>query len=122
MTGMTQVTKNIDEKRFELEKDGEVVGYADYIVGEGVVTLPHTFVEPSQRGHGIADQLVQAALDDIRSGGYRVEPQCSYVRAWIDRHPDYADLVAKPAGDDLAQAEEDAAEVIGLDVDSDPRI
>jgi predicted GNAT family acetyltransferase len=23
-------------------------------------------------------------------------PQCSFVRGWIERHPEYADLVAAP--------------------------
>ena len=40
--------------------------------------------------------LVQAALDDVRANSSRtVVPQCSYVRAWIERHPDYQELTAR---------------------------
>ena len=43
---------------------------------------------------GLGSRLVQAALDDVRGKGERVVPLCSFVRGWIERHPDYADLVA----------------------------
>ena len=38
--------------------------------------------------------LIRAALDATRAQGLTVEPQCPFVKSFIDRHPDYADLVA----------------------------
>lgn len=119
---MADVTKNTDEGRFEIRVDGELAGFADYRVGEmGVVVLPHTEVDPAFQGQGLAGQLVGFALDDIRAEGYRVEPACSYVRMWIQRHPEYADLVA----DDTtvrAPDEDDVEDVTGVNPASDPRI
>ena len=46
-------------------------------------------------GQGVAGQLARAALDDVRaSGKYRVVPRCPYIKKWIDKHPDYQDLLA----------------------------
>lgn len=85
-----------DERdRYELVLDGVVVGHADHHpVAEGVEVFPHTVVDPSHQGRGLAGVLVQAALDDARSRGVRVVPACWYVARWIERNPGYADLVA----------------------------
>jgi len=56
----------------------------------------HTEVDPDAGQDGLGSTLVRAALDDVRGRGGSVVAQCSFVRGWIQRHPDYADLVAAP--------------------------
>ena len=46
-----------------------------------------------REGQGIGKELELAALEDIRSKGLRVVPQCSFVEVYIRRHPEWADLV-----------------------------
>ena len=87
------VTDNDAASRWEARLEGQVVGYAAYEKQPGTVTLTHTVVDPAQEGHGLGGQLVRAALDDARAQGLRVVPVCAYARSWLDRHPDYADLV-----------------------------
>jgi uncharacterized protein len=58
----------------------------------GVVSFVHTFVPPALRGHGIAEQLVTAGLAWAREQGLRVVASCSYVAAYLDRHPEWNDL------------------------------
>jgi predicted GNAT family acetyltransferase len=41
----------------------------------------------------VGSRLVRGALDDVRAGGRRIRPLCPFVRAYVDRHPEYADLV-----------------------------
>lgn len=119
---MADVTKNTDKGRFEIHEGGELAGWIDYVVGDpGVIALPHTVVEERFEGRGLAGQLVQAALDDIRSQGYRVDPKCSYVQGWLEKHPEYADLV-DVADSDVDEAAETMADVTGVDPSSDPRI
>lgn len=89
------VTDNAELRRFEIRRDGELVGFADYHRDGDVVVLPHTEVDRAVAGRGIGGELVRAALDALRAQGVRVVPTCSFVRAFIDRHPDYADLVAR---------------------------
>lgn len=86
-----------DHHQYSIVEDGEVVGFAAYEVGDGEIRFTHTEVDPSHRGGGHASALVQHALDDVRSAHpeLTVVPQCSYVRAWIERHPDYQELTER---------------------------
>lgn len=58
-----------------------------------VMHLVHTGVPAAWQGHGIAAALVGAALAEARRQGWRVRPQCSYVRAYMRRHPETQDLL-----------------------------
>ena len=89
-----EVTRDDDRSRYELTLDGAVVGFADYVIDGERVVLPHTVVDPAHRGRGLAAELVQYALDDIRSGGRTVVPSCSYVAEYLAGHPEYGDLLA----------------------------
>jgi uncharacterized protein len=83
-----------DDHRFEArDAEGTVLGVAEYRRRPGVVVFTHTEVDPRQEGHGVGSALVRAALDAVRAAGDRVEPQCPFVRAFVEEHPDYADLV-----------------------------
>ena len=54
----------------------------------------HTEIDPAFEGHGVGSALAKAALDDVRAKGLKAVPLCPFIRTWIDRHPDYEDLVA----------------------------
>ena len=54
--------------------------------------IDHTFVDSSLRGQGVAEQLVRAAVDQIRAEGKQARVTCSYARAWFEKHPEEADL------------------------------
>jgi uncharacterized protein len=86
------VVDRAERSRFEILLDERAVGFADYSVRDGVMTMPHTVVEPAYGGRGLGGTLVQAALDSAREQGLRVRPICSFVAAFIDDHPDYAEL------------------------------
>jgi hypothetical protein len=60
-----------------------------------VMTITHTGVPAAVGGRGIASALVQAAFATARDEGWKVVPACSYAAAWIGRHPEYRDLVAR---------------------------
>jgi predicted GNAT family acetyltransferase len=54
----------------------------------------HTYVPHRARGGGLASRLTAHALAFARAGGYKVVPSCPFVAAYIDRHPEYRDLLA----------------------------
>ena len=62
------------------------------VVDADTLDFSSTYVEPGRRGRGLAAEVVRAALDHARREGKRVIPSCSYVRAYLLRHPEYADL------------------------------
>jgi predicted GNAT family acetyltransferase len=91
---MPTLRKNTADHRYEMmADDGQMIGFADYREQPGAVVLPHTVVEPGHEGQGLGGQLARFALDDIRASGRKVLPRCSFIAAWIQRHPDYADMV-----------------------------
>jgi uncharacterized protein len=83
--------------RYEARAADRVLGLAAYRRHGDRVVFTHTEVDPDAGGSGVGSTLVRGALDDVRAHGRRVVPRCSFVRAWIDRHPDYADLVDQQA-------------------------
>lgn len=89
-----EVRDNRGAGRYELVRDGEVIGFAPYREADGVVVVPHSEVTPSLRGQGLGAVLVSGLLDDLRARGLRVVPQCWYVAGFIDDHPQYRDLLA----------------------------
>jgi uncharacterized protein len=88
------VTDNPKRRRYEARIDGALAGFAAYdLAGERIV-FTHTEVDPQYEGRGVGSALAQFALDDVRAEGTRrVVPRCPFIKGWIDRHPDYADLV-----------------------------
>lgn len=87
------VSDNIAAHRYELLLDGELVGKLFYRANDDVVYLIHTEITPALEGHGLGEQLVSGALDDIRTRQLHLVPICPYVAAYIGRHPEYDDLV-----------------------------
>ena len=79
--------------RYEARVETELAGIAAYELTDGRITFTHTVVEDEFEGHGVGGQLARFALDDARSRGLKVRPLCPFIRGWIERHPDYADLV-----------------------------
>jgi predicted GNAT family acetyltransferase len=90
------VVDNPAADRFEIRLDGEVAGYAEYQRTGSTVLFTHTVIEPRFSGRGLGSILVRGALDAARSAQASVLPLCPFVRSYIERHPDYVDLV--PAG------------------------
>jgi uncharacterized protein len=87
------VVHNASEHRYEAVVDGHR-SVCDYEQEGDRMILTHTFVPPELRGRGIAEKLVRAALTDARASGQKVVPACSYVALFIQRHKEFADLVA----------------------------
>jgi predicted GNAT family acetyltransferase len=87
------VTDNKDLHRFEIRLDGELAGVANYREAGDVVTFTHTEVEDRFQGHGVAKELVGAALDSVRGRGESARPECPLVAEFIGEHPEYRSLV-----------------------------
>jgi uncharacterized protein len=83
-----------EASRYELRLDDKLVGLAVYRRREGRIAFTHTEVDPSCEGRGLGSRLVGAALDDARREGLEVVPLCPFVGYYIDRHPEYEDLLA----------------------------
>jgi predicted GNAT family acetyltransferase len=85
------VQDNAAKHRFELSVEGHLAA-AYYELAGNVITFVHTEVPPELGGKGIGSKLVRGALDQVRARKLRVVAQCPFVKAYIEKHPEYADL------------------------------
>lgn len=88
------ITHEPEKSRYEAHLDGGLAGFAEYQLAEKLIVFTHTEVDPAYEGRGVGGALARFALDDVRTqGGRAVLPLCPFIKAWIAKHPDYADLV-----------------------------
>lgn len=81
-----------DAGRFSTTVDGHEA-HVDFERTDGTMVLTHTWVPTQIAGRGVAAELVKAAFDAARRDGVKVSPVCSYAAVWLQKHPDYADLL-----------------------------
>ncbi|SDN47110.1 GNAT family N-acetyltransferase [Geodermatophilus sp. DSM 45219] len=91
----TSVVDVPDRGRFEIRLGDRVVGLASYHVEDGTMALPHTEIDPTVGGRGLGSALVAGVLTAARERGLTVLPYCSFVRHYIQQHPELIDLVAE---------------------------
>ena len=90
MTGA--VRDNRAEQEFTLTVDG-AVAIAAYQREGGRIVFTHTQVPEALEGHGVGSRLIRGALDLVRDQRLKVVAQCPFVAAYIQRHPEYRDLL-----------------------------
>jgi len=88
-----EVIDEPDAGRFTIRVDGRRAGYTTYRRRDGEVAFRHTEIEPEFEGQGLGGQLVGAALKKAREEGASVLPFCPFVREYLQRHPEWVDLV-----------------------------
>lgn len=81
-----------DRSRFATVLEGAEATLEYRMEGECMV-IEHTNVPEAVGGRGIAGALTRAAFDHARAQGWHVRPACSYAAGWVDRHPEYGDLL-----------------------------
>jgi len=74
-----------------------IEGYTAQLIYEekaGVLDLTHTLVPKELGGRGIAGALVKDVFADIQAKGLKIRSACSYIDAYIEKHPEYKELEA----------------------------
>ncbi|MDF9278173.1 GNAT family N-acetyltransferase [Arthrobacter sp. EH-1B-1] len=94
MAAEVQVENNSDAGKYEVTLDGKPAGFAAYRLQDQQVIFTHTEVDSAFEGHGLGSALARFALDDVRERGLHAVPRCPFIAAYIERHPEYQDLVA----------------------------
>jgi len=84
--------------RYELLLDERRIGLLAYRQRQNRIAFTHTEVSPECEGRGFGSRLAAAALDDARRQGLVVVPLCPFIAGFIQRHPEYGDLVAPEHG------------------------
>jgi predicted GNAT family acetyltransferase len=90
-----EVVDNPASSRYEAHVGDRLAGFVTYLKRPGVVVLVHTEVYDDFEGHGIGSRLASSVLETLRAAGLKVVPVCPFISSYIQRHPQYADLVAR---------------------------
>lgn len=92
-----EVREVAEQRRFEVYEGGELAGFTDCVREGEAVAMPHTEIEPELGGRGLASELIRVTLDTLRDRDALVLPYCSFVSAYIAKHPEYLSLVPESA-------------------------
>jgi predicted GNAT family acetyltransferase len=88
-----RVTDDPAEQRYEVFADEALAGWTMYRARPGLVAFVHTEIATEYEGEGLASRLIAFALNDARARGLAVLPFCPFVNGYMQRHPEYVDLV-----------------------------
>jgi NAD+ kinase len=91
------VVDSFEESRYEILLGGEVAGMLHYRRHGDLVELAHTEIDQAFEGRGRAGRLASAALADARARSTPVRVTCPFVQSYLQRHPEYADIVEDPS-------------------------
>jgi len=90
------VTHQSDRHRYAIDNETGEVGFAEYRIDGDTIVFTHTVIDEDKRENGMASDLVQWAMDDVRANTKRrVVAECPYVKHWLEEHPDYQDLLKR---------------------------
>jgi uncharacterized protein len=87
------LVRNDEAHRYELQVHGQVVAFTDFRVRPGYLVMIHTETDPVFEGRGYGSALVKGLLTDVRARGEKIKVDCPFVAGYIERHPEYADLL-----------------------------
>jgi uncharacterized protein len=90
----TVVTHNAARSRYEAAVDGQLAGFAEYLLAGRRIVFSHTEVDEAFEGQGVGGALARFALEDVRDHrDLEVVPVCPFIAGWIHKHPEFAPLV-----------------------------
>ncbi len=84
-----EIGRNDSTGRFEVTGAPET-GFLAFRRSDDRITLEHTEVADALEGQGVGSALVRTALVHAESEGLAVAAECSFVSAWLERHPQRA--------------------------------
>ncbi|HCT77372.1 MAG TPA: GNAT family N-acetyltransferase [Micromonosporaceae bacterium] len=90
------VTDVPERERFEARDEaGEIAGVVTYQLSGKIMVYTHTEVDAEYEGQGVGSTLARAVMDDARSNGRTVIPLCPFLADWLEKNPEYNDIVAR---------------------------
>jgi len=87
------VSDNPMASRYEAHVDGVLAGVSEYELTSDTIIFLHTVVAEEYEGQGVGTAIARYALDDARARDLHVRPLCPFIRSWMQRHPEYSDLI-----------------------------
>lgn len=94
MPGQKSIVHDQAQSRFVIYVDDQEAGFAEYVQEGNVRDFNHTVVDSEFRGQGLSKPLISEALLDTKEAGLKVKASCSAVEAFVEKNPDFKELLA----------------------------
>jgi len=94
MTTTPDIRNNESSMQYETTIDGHTAYVAYDLEDDNVIVFTHTIVPDELGGRGLGGALAKHVLDDARARHLRVKPQCAFIASYMQKHPEYGDLIA----------------------------
>ncbi|TGD57255.1 GNAT family N-acetyltransferase [Flavobacterium humi] len=91
----SKLVLNEEKKRFELEVEGKTAFIEFILSNENIMFLTHTEVPGNLEGKGVGSAIVSKTLEYLKEKGYTLAPLCPFVAAYVKRHPQWKEILAK---------------------------
>lgn len=93
-----EIVNNKRQFRFEITFLSGEIATMEYRWLRGSMVIMHTLVPASERGKRVGDKLARHVLEHARAHNLKVIVYCPFVTLYIQKHPEYGDLVDMPQG------------------------
>lgn len=87
-----EIRDNVEAHRYELPVGGEVAVVVYNLSGQNLM-ITETLVPVALEGQGIASRLARHVIGDARERGLLILPVCPFFSAYLQKHPEHADVV-----------------------------
>jgi uncharacterized protein len=94
-----------EAQRFEIRVGDEVAGFGAYRRAPDGLALTHTEIASRFEGQGLGSALAKGTLQVARDAGTTVLPYCPFLRSYLQRHPEWVQLVPEARRGEFALAE-----------------
>lgn len=91
----TTITNDNAQGRIDIHEGTDALGKLEYEIKDDTLQILHTYTFEGFEGQGVGKALVEAALDEAREKGLKVNPVCSFAKAYFERHPQHQDMLTK---------------------------
>ena len=65
-----------------------------HAAGDSQFNIDHTEVDPSLRGQGVAESLLEAAVQHARDNNLKIRATCRFALKKLQNEPEFADVFA----------------------------
>ena len=87
-----EIHDNTDAHRYELRTGAEAAVVVYNLSGQNLM-ITETLVPEPLEGKGIASRMARHVLGDARERGLLILPVCPFFAAYLQKHPEHADVV-----------------------------
>lgn len=80
-------------QQFTVELGGDDAELAYARPTDNIIDFTHTYVPKSERGNGMAQDLIEEGLNYARQNNLKVKATCPAVAKYVKQHPEHKELL-----------------------------